>query len=820
VFFLIIVISLFTSCAIIAPNNSQLPQSHIPIPDTVSIQYLGPSEISRLEYIECLMTPRIEKHTVFVDISYTPVIELDSILQKKMIYPVAAQSDSIVTIKQWSITHRGEMLLNVRSFDKHGDTTNYEYPESENIELKYYLGSLPEKVDDLSNPYSGLQIVKTQLPVKILPQIVNHYKRVGDLEGITILQNYLEETNLGIHANECSIVIDSLNLEMKVSELKKQKQNCESELIRLNETKINNPSENAKLEESRILRGQVVAMLDRGTRYGDTRRDEVEVAYSPYSDNAVLITYSIPFSNVGEYFAMRVTKKGEREYIRNNGFTVVVNVYEEVDMKEYNIYDSKKRKHQNYLNGLEDKREEIKGLEKKIANQKIKVAKNVDWDAAVLHLVSTIQNARTKAYTLHDIAVELARAGRYEQAIQLAETIQNSDAKVYTLQLIAIELAKGGKFKNAIQLVESIQKASISAFLLSKIAIEQIKAGKDEQAADLFSQAIQAAESIQDIKSKAFALKRIAVELAKAGRYEQAIQLAESIQADYPKVSALGDIAIEQIKAGKDEQAADLFSQAIQAAESFDDISSKVLTLNHFTIELARAGRYEQAIQLAETTQRTSSKTSALDRIAVELARAGRYEQAIQLAESIPDVRSKSSALGNIAIELIKAEKDELAADLFSQAIRAAESLDDISSKVLTLNHFAVELAKVGRYEQAIQLAETIQNPYSKAIALDRIAVELARAGRYEQAIQLAESIQADNRKVSALGDIAIEQIKAERYEDVGYLLHSAFAAIQSAQSNSGRDHQLRLIATDIIRIKLIDKGMSAKIAQIILFYC
>ena len=280
------------------------------------------------------------------------------------------ERESIETVKEWSTTHRGDNLLYVMSFDKQGDSTYYEYPTFKKIELKSFLNTLPEKAYDLSDPSSGIKEVKVHVQDDIFPEALNHYKRIGDLEGAMLLLDYLDDNNQEMYVNDYNRMVDSLTMELKLLELKKQEQNLKSELLQILKTKVNKPTENEEFENSFVISGKVASMLDRGTRYGNRRRDEVEVLLGYYSSqNAVLITHSIPFSNEGEYFQMRVTKQGEREYIRYNGFTVVVNVYEEVDKEKYNEYDNKGQQYKDYLANIDAKKKEIALIEEQIFEQ-------------------------------------------------------------------------------------------------------------------------------------------------------------------------------------------------------------------------------------------------------------------------------------------------------------------------------------------------------------------------------------------------------------------------------------------------------------------
>ncbi|WP_147455195.1 hypothetical protein [Saccharothrix australiensis] len=160
------------------------------------------------------------------------------------------------------------------------------------------------------------------------------------------------------------------------------------------------------------------------------------------------------------------------------------------------------------------------------------------------------------------IADELARAGMYEQAVDLARSVfDDLDAEPYALVGVARGLARAGDHDRALDL----------------------------------------AHSITDTRRHAGALAAVADVLAETGHPHRATELAESVPVPEQRCEALVLVTDTLAKTGRHEQAAAVLDRAITDARPVTDTPrdgrARVATVG----ALADIGRIDQAILLANS---------------------------------------------------------------------------------------------------------------------------------------------------------------------------------------------------------------------------
>ena len=134
---------------------------------------------------------------------------------------------------------------------------------------------------------------------------------------------------------------------------------------------------------------------------------------------------------------------------------------------------------------------------------------------------------------------------------QVARGISNELVKSIALkQDISTELAKQGKFEEALECARGISNDREMSSALKDISTELAKQGKLEEAASAMQEALACARGISDESDKSSALKDISTELAKQGKLEEALACARGISFDRAKSRALKDISTELAKQG------------------------------------------------------------------------------------------------------------------------------------------------------------------------------------------------------------------------------------------------------------------------------
>jgi hypothetical protein len=99
-----------------------------------------------------------------------------------------------------------------------------------------------------------------------------------------------------------------------------------------------------------------------------------------------------------------------------------------------------------------------------------------------LKVAEGIEEAWKRAWALREIAVRMAEAGMFEQALKAAEGIEEAWQRAWALRGIAREMAKAGMFDQALKVAEGIEEARWRAWALREIAREMARAGEVERA--------------------------------------------------------------------------------------------------------------------------------------------------------------------------------------------------------------------------------------------------------------------------------------------------------------------------------------------------
>ncbi|MGK7874262.1 MAG: tetratricopeptide repeat protein [Xenococcaceae cyanobacterium] len=319
-----------------------------------------------------------------------------------------------------------------------------------------------------------------------------------------------------------------------------------------------------------------------------------------------------------------------------------------------------------------------------------------------------------------------------------------------------------------------------------------------------FYQAIALINNMEDYLTKEETLVEIADQLAVAGEYNRAKQLVETIE-EYEtyKAQGLARIARRYAEAGNNEQAEEMFSQALQFAQTLDGEFFQPRAIATIAIEYAAAGEWFEAVELAKTIQDDSEKGMALAGIAGALSEADQFQQGVQLAQTIQDNYYKGEALATIAhharvdqldqiVQLAKEIEDETykvaalaqIAQIYARSgkfDKTAQLTETLASHDWLLPQIASEYARSGRFDLAIALANSIKNEYSQNQALVNIASEYAAAGEYSKALEFANAIASVEAKLKGFNAIAQRYAEAGKYRQALELFETIEAAADAA---------------------------------------
>jgi hypothetical protein len=420
-----------------------------------------------------------------------------------------------------------------------------------------------------------------------------------------------------------------------------------------------------------------------------------------------------------------------------------------------------------------------------------------------------------KGQVLVPIAVTYAKAGEYNQALQVAQSILNADYyKANAIAEIANQYTQAKQLESTLQVARTLELPDTKAKTLATIAANFAKAGQPEQGTNIFREAVQSAQTLpSDNDRRVYVLAETLLTYAAAGQLDAALEVAQSLDSAYMKARTLSEMATLYAKAGKQAQAAQLVSQTLESAKEVQDTTQKDRVLDEIVTNYLKAGRYEDAFQASQLIQNDSYETNktaillkivtqaveagqygqalkitqaleqgyidqrntALRQIALGYGKAGDYNQAIEIAQTIQNYGStytyQARTLAAIANILLQSGQASRATELYAQATQVANSLESPGSKAEALAAVALEYAisqqtnKASELlSQALQLAQTQNDASSVSYSLRQIVEEYMRAKQYNFALQIAQSIQEPYERSSSLQGITTQYLEAGQY--------------------------------------------------------
>lgn len=356
-----------------------------------------------------------------------------------------------------------------------------------------------------------------------------------------------------------------------------------------------------------------------------------------------------------------------------------------------------------------------------------------------------------KALALAEIAKALVAAGEFSRALALTDEalVLTNQAELawrqsQILQEVALALANAHQFDDALALAEAIPafkaKEEDKAKTLNKIAIKLIQVARLDQARPIWEKALGLTTGIPADRrnGKNSLLQELARALATAGNYEQAITLANSISETRIKTNALVTLAKTIGNAGDCEQ-------AVEIANLLDNTNDKSQTLKQLVAELL---------------------------LHVEEPPVTSLEQAVAIAHSIPDLLTRIASLGEIAKWLFQNSADKQALEIFGQALALTQLIPDELTRIDKLSQFAGLLSKKGYGDDArtiigqmLATANAILDDDKKAKGLETVVESLIQMANYEAALEITKTIPEYKDIYGILKSIAGYFLQASQFD-------------------------------------------------------
>lgn len=382
-------------------------------------------------------------------------------------------------------------------------------------------------------------------------------------------------------------------------------------------------------------------------------------------------------------------------------------------------------------------------------------------------------------------AGELARAGRFDEALQTLQKVAHPYARAEALAAIGLAYADARRpdravplLTDALRITRNLQNPISRIELLSYIARAFWKAGRRDQASELFQEAVRTVGSLNDQATRAGQFSIVMRNYLDIGEVSKAKEILtlwahaaggikdsslraqhflalEEDRAEFEKRTkrtialaydpadkawALIGLAWKQLESGRKVDASRILVDALAATRTMGEVPVKARNLQIIAMYFVMAEQREKGIAVAS--------------------------EALQIARPIGEPTAKASLLDGIASVYVKAGKVDVALPLLAEAVQLAQRIPDASERNQRLADIVLRYAEAEAYEQAVQVANMVEETRRKPSLFSYINVKkqttaqgYAEAGQYERAINLANTIEDVNSRTSVLGQIrGVEQ--------------------------------------------------------------
>ncbi|MEO0455589.1 MAG: tetratricopeptide repeat protein [Cyanobacteria bacterium P01_A01_bin.114] len=384
---------------------------------------------------------------------------------------------------------------------------------------------------------------------------------------------------------------------------------------------------------------------------------------------------------------------------------------------------------------------------------------------------------KLEAETLSQIALQLTYANRTEQAETIfAKAIAMYPASRETVggadqpgDVIALNLAKAGKIEPALQRISQMHSSVMRIKTQANVAVEMVSADQRQSAEALLAESLEAAQALTDTymsnstcyTAKGDALSAVAASLAQMGQIETALtaakqtpncQTAQGLLADY-QTDAYRSI-IEHLKTPEQVRAVYAALPAPDAGtgkyyRAHIAIATQLANLNEPTAAQQIIETFDLPEQMAPNDYTIARNLAAAQQaIAISFARQGEFRTAMRIIEhSIlndeDNALHKSLALVSIGEQFSRVGKSQRAASLFEQALETVAANHRYESFPVI-----AALIDAGEIDLAIQTVPVDAMPKF----IRDVVIALAEAGEYERSLAFINMLSdVDERREKAV---------------------------------------------------------------------
>ena len=429
---------------------------------------------------------------------------------------------------------------------------------------------------------------------------------------------------------------------------------------------------------------------------------------------------------------------------------------------------------------------------------------------------------------LEGIALEYAKAGRVEDALQLAGSLDSESKQPQLLLQIAQHYLHRGEKKPAKKVAGAIASLpTLPTAMLGIVAVEYAEAG-------FFDVALELAEGITannflEAQIKIGAAERIAFELAAAKQYRQATEVAQSIDDCGVKTKVLLEIATFHAEGGQENQAREILA-AIPQQRSIQELTDRSRQLMQRAEQSWQAGEldaalalWEQNLTIMQAIENRTQEAFSLRNMADIFAHKGdeanavtRYQQSLAIYREIGDRGGEADILEVMARFANQQENFTQAIDSYRQAIDIYKEFDYAFGEGRVLMHIGNAYAAKGdlpgatdAYERSLKILQSDHKTLDRRVlveileqkVIERLALVLIHSGNLPKAKAVLQvGIKKREERIASLKGNDAARVQAananvEDYELNPYsLLQHIFiqegqieSALETAERGRGR---------------------------------
>jgi hypothetical protein len=481
-------------------------------------------------------------------------------------------------------------------------------------------------------------------------------------------------------------------------------------------------------------------------------------------------------------------------------------------------------------------------------------------------VASFITEISDKANTLLNISEEMHKLGLLEEAAEvIKETIDITHELSYHHYIetqyvyadIAIELCKQGKVDEALKLARGLKRAENKCFALCEIATQMYK--KDSRGAFvlIMDEALLVATEIWNSTGDLSCLEKVAENFCRQNCTPKAVALTEglgSLILTSQGASFLSTVALELAKQGELAEATKL---ALEIVDYSRGAFRKSVALMEIVGHLAQNEDFVTSMQLASKITDKDEYRTALKKIANSLAKSGdlnavsefiqlslsnspglNLEEKIGAAREIVFDLTKRSQLKN-GLSLLKVIDDEVATELvhllhenglfwesrlIAKEIREVGNrryclgiiVDKLSVKQLESIFHELDdeviivklLAKQGEFQQALDIARVMNNVADQDSAFASIALEFRNQEQLNDSLEICKSMVDSWSRTTTMLRIAEELAKKGALKDASDWLKETLSAAWEIKNQGDKIDALIVIAEEMCRQGLVEGAL------------